>query len=153
MAVLSAAYYYPHAENGAVARRIDDFLRLQAHGAAALIALFDPTARAHGTEIAGRFPLRIVKSCSSLDAQALFAAVVTAFPAPVWQKLAGLAAGIAALTLLNMGRIAGLSWIGAHAPESFDAFHEEILPLALVGFACLAFAAWARWARRVPAPP
>ncbi|HEX6242960.1 MAG TPA: hypothetical protein VFZ61_18735, partial [Polyangiales bacterium] len=95
--------------------------------------------------IGGAFPLQIVKACSALDAQALFAAAALAFPTRWPRKLLGLCLGVALLTLLNLLRIACLYWVGLRAPDSFDAAHEEWLPAALVFAACVSFAGWARW--------
>jgi exosortase family protein XrtM len=124
------------------------FLALQARGAGALIRPFDDGAIVSGTKILGRFPLEIVRSCSSLDAQALYAATVLAFPARITGKLLGLALGIVVLTVLNMARIASLYFIGAGAPSVFDAAHEELLPFVLIAVACACFTAWAHWALR-----
>jgi len=49
------------------------------------------------------------------------------------------------LTALNMARIASLYFIGAGAPSVFDAAHEELFPLMLIGIACACFAVWAHW--------
>jgi exosortase/archaeosortase family protein len=148
MCLLYGAYYYPYAADSGMNRAIEAYLRLQTWAAGALIGLFDPAVHVRDTLIEGRFPLQIVKSCSSLDAQALFVATVLAFPARAWTKALGLLAGVLALTALNLTRIAGLYFVGIHAPASFDSIHEEFLPLLLVAFACAAFALWARWARR-----
>jgi exosortase family protein XrtM len=147
MGVLYGAYYYPYDAGSLVTRAIDVYLRLQAAGAGALIRIFDPAVDVSATLISGRFPIQIVKSCSSLDAQALFAATVLAFPARPWTKLVGLLAGVSALTALNLVRIASLYFVGVYAPSSFDSVHEELLPLLLVACACAAFAFWARWTR------
>ena len=111
-----------------------------------MIRLFDGEVSLQGTFISGRFPLEIVRSSSSLDAQALFAATVLAFPARASMKVLGLAAGSVALTTLNMVRIASLYFIGAEMPDIFDDAHEELFPLALVIMACVCFGAWVRWA-------
>jgi exosortase/archaeosortase family protein len=151
MLVLSAAYFRPYAEDSAPGRALQAYLWLQAHGAAALIALFDGAAAASGTTIGGRFPLRVVKACSSLDAQVLYAAAVLAFPVRWRMRALGVALGVAGITALNLGRIAGLYFVGALAPGWFDAIHEEVFPAALLGCALLGFALWARWVSRAAA--
>jgi len=143
---LHALYYYPYEAGSFAHALIDAFLRMQAAGSAALIRLFDGEVSLQGTIISGRFPLEIVRSCSSLDAQALFAATVLAFPARIPMKVLGLAAGSVALSALNMVRIASLYFIGADMPDIFDEARDELLPLALVVMACMCFGAWVRWA-------
>ena len=103
-----------------------------------------------GAVILGAFSLEVVRSCSSLDAQALYAATVLASPARWPTKLLGIGLGLAALTALNVGRIASLYFVGAHAPRSFDAVHEELFPLLLIVAACACFVAWLAWCARGP---
>jgi exosortase/archaeosortase family protein len=149
MIALYGLYYFPYAKGGTAQRFIAAFLELQARGAGALIRLFDAHAGVQGAVISGAFPLEVVRSCSSLDAQALYAATVLAFPAGSRARLLGIALGALALTALNMLRIAGLYFVGAHAPHAFDAVHEELFPLVLIAAACACLAAWlagsARW--------
>jgi exosortase/archaeosortase family protein len=148
MVLLNLAYFYPHAPNGTIEMVIDRYLQLQTHGASALIRLFDASASASGTLIHGRFLLRIVKSCSSLDAQALYIACVIAFPTKRWKRVVGSTVGAVGLTALNMARIAALYFVGALAPEAFDLIHEEVFPALLVGCACCGFALWVLWVGR-----
>ena len=82
-----------------------------------LIALFDGSASVDGTLIHGRFPLRIVKSCSALDAQVLYVAALIAFPASVRAKLFGVILGVIGLTGLNILRLTALYFVGGHAPS------------------------------------
>ncbi len=154
MSALYALYYFPYARDSLPDHMLQALLQGEAFAAGALIGLFDPTVSVHATTISGRFPLLIVRSCSSLDAQALYIGTVAAYPARLRSKLLGVTAGIALLMALNLLRIAALYFIGAHAPDWFDSLHEELFPLLLVLDACAAFASWAYWAnhdqRRVP---
>ena len=146
MALLYGAYYYPYAPGSPAFVAIQAYLVLLAHGAAAVIGLFDGSVRVSDTLIEGSFPLAIVKSCSALDAQALYAAAALAFPVRALLKVVGVLLGLLGLGALNLLRIAGLYFVGAHYPAAFDALHEEVLPLLLVLSACLLFVLWVRWA-------
>lgn len=146
MLALYGLYYYPYATGSAASELITGFLHAQAASSAALIGLFDSGVSASGTAIFGSFPLEVVRSCSSLDAQALYAATVLAFPSSWPRKLIGLSAGFISLTGLNIVRIASLYFVGARAPAAFDTVHEELFPFALIAVACVGFALWARWA-------
>jgi exosortase/archaeosortase family protein len=148
MVALYAAYYYPYEPDHPIAGLIQWYLRVLARAAGGLISFFDGDVSVEDTLISGRFPLLIVKSCSALDAQALYVGAVLAFPAPIKTKALGLAVGVIALTSFNVVRLAALYFVGAHVPGSFDTLHEEIWPLALVAVACAAFVAWTKWARR-----
>lgn len=150
MAALYGAYYYPYDEHGLAGRALAAYLRVQAKLAGMLIYLFDRSVSVAGTVVQGRFPIEIVKDCSSLDAQALLIAAVAAFPATRARRLAGVLAGVAVLNALNLLRIAGLYYVGVYARQHFDTIHEEVMPLLLIAAAALSFFAWLAWARSLP---
>jgi len=145
MLLLCTLFYYPYAPDSWPSQAIDAYLCLIAQASGWLIARFGQDVSVVGTSIAGVFPLQIVKTCSALDAQALYAAAALAFPASPARKALGLALGVTALTALNLARIVCLYLVGVHAPLRFDTIHEDWLPGALVLVACLTFAGWARW--------
>lgn len=150
MAALYGVYYYSYSENGLVDRALTAHLRVQAALAGMLIQVFDRSVSVAGTVVQGRFPIQIVKDCSSLDAQALLVAAVAAFPATRARRLAGVIAGVIVLNALNLLRIAGLYYVGVHAREHFDTVHEEVMPLFLIAAAALSFCVWITWARTLP---
>jgi exosortase/archaeosortase family protein len=147
MALLYGVYYYPYADDGFAGRLLDAYLRLQTAVAARFIWIFDPTTQAVGTSISGRFPIRIVKDCSSLDAQALLMGAVLAFPVRWGSRLIGVIAGSLALNTFNLARIAALYFVGVHRPREFDTIHEEVMPLLLIVAAACLFIVWAGWAQ------
>jgi exosortase/archaeosortase family protein len=142
LAALYALIYFPYGGAALPARLLGGYLRLEARVAGGLLALFDRTVSVRGDLIEGRFPLRIVLDCAALDAQAVFAAAVVAFPAPWPRKLKGLGAGLLVISLFNLVRIAFLYVVGARWPASFRAVHEEVMPVLLVVVVCGAFALW-----------
>jgi exosortase/archaeosortase family protein len=142
---LNALLYYPYRPEGIGAQLVARYLAMQAAVAGAVVALFDDAVVVKGAIILGRFPMHIVMECTALDAQALFAAFVISFQATGVQKLLGLVSGISLLWLLNALRIVVLYFIGLHWPATFRAMHEEVLALAFVAAALLAFALWTRW--------
>jgi exosortase/archaeosortase family protein len=150
--VLYGVLYFPYRSENLVVRGLEAYLRALASVAAGLIGLFDPTAGARGTVIEGRYPLQIVLDCSAADAQALFAGAVLAFPAGWRRKALGALAGVAGLNLVNLARIVFLYFVGVHWPRAFHTLHEEVIQLGFVLIAAGAFALWARWSRREPAP-
>lgn len=148
MLMFYAFYYYPHAQDGLVGRTLQLYLTVHARVVAVALGALGEQVSVHKTVITGRFTLQIVKSCSSLDAQALYIASVLAFPARAGVKLLGLSLGVLGLTLLNMTRIVILYFVGVDAPSQFETVHEELMPLTLVACACGGFFLWARWAGR-----
>ena len=150
---LYGVLYFPYQSETFVVRGLVAYLGALTRAAAAVIALFDPAARAQGTLIEGRFPLQIVLDCSAADSQALFLAAVLAFPAGWRPRLLGALGGLLALNLLNVARIVFLYFVGARWPAAFHILHEEVIQLLFVLLAAGAFAGWALWARRTfPSP-
>jgi exosortase H (IPTLxxWG-CTERM-specific) len=145
--------YYPYVPGGLCEQLIQRYLSLLAAVSAAIIALFDPAVLAKDALIVGRFPLRIVMECTALDAQALFAAFVLAFPASWKKKLLGIASGIGVLGSLNILRIVSLYYIGLHWPEAFSRMHEEVWALTLVVAALLCFLVWTQWIAKTTTAP
>ena len=148
MALLYATYYYPHRAGSLADGLINVYLRVQTWLAGVLIGAFDDSVSVTGTVLHGRFPLQIIKDCSSLDAQALLVGAILAFPAPRSRRLLGALLGALALNVVNLFRIASLYFIGVHARPYFDTAHEEILPLVLILTASLLFFGWTSWVRR-----
>jgi exosortase H (IPTLxxWG-CTERM-specific) len=144
-ALFYLALYYPHDRASLPARLLGQYVELQARLAAGLVRLFDRGVTVSGNLITGRFSLAIILDCAAIDAQALYAATVLAFPAPWRRKLAGLAAGLAVITAVNLVRIATLYFVGVHWPRTFDFLHEDLFQLGIVAAACASFALWALW--------
>lgn len=151
LVVGGAAYailYFPYPEGSLPVRALTGYLRLVAHASAIAVWPFDHTVVASGDLVEGRFSLRIVLDCAALDAHALFAAAVLAFPAPVALRLWGVIAGGLGLAAVNVGRIAILYVVGIWWPTAFHRMHEEVLQLTIVLAAFLAFLVFILWAQR-----
>ena len=107
-----------------------------------------------GTEIrSGRFAVEIENGCNGVEAALLFVSAVLAFPAPWRRRLAGLAAGFAAIQVLNFVRVVSLFWIGSHRPALFSSSHTVLWQSAVVLASVLLFLAWASWSGRKSAEP
>jgi exosortase H (IPTLxxWG-CTERM-specific) len=97
-----------------------------------------------GTEIrSGAFAVQIENGCNGVEAALLFGSAVLAFPASWKRRVAGLAAGFAAIQALNLVRVVSLFWIGAHRPSLFDSSHTVIWQSAVVLASVLLFLFWA----------
>jgi exosortase/archaeosortase family protein len=136
---LLLAYCFPYKEYGISERCFDVFLRGYARLAYLPIHLFDPSAFLVGNEIHGRFAVRIIKGCDAMEAKILFAAAIVAFPALWRRRLAMLAAGLGALTLLNVLRITSLYAVGTALPAKVEFLHLEVWPFVMVTVATLLF--------------
>jgi exosortase/archaeosortase family protein len=143
-----AALYFPYPPGSFPVRALAWYLRQVARASGALVWLFDRQVFTSGDLVEGAFSLRIVLDCAALDAQALFAAAVLAFPARWWRRALGLLVGSALLALVNVGRIVLLYAAGIWWPDAFHILHEEILQLAIVLTAVCSFLAWIVWVQR-----
>ena len=147
MATTYAVFYFPYPAGSFPVRLLNWYLRTIASASAIGARLFDPTASASGDIVGGRFSLRIVLDCGALDAQALFAATVAAFPVPWRRRLVGVIAGSALIATFNIGRIVSLYAIGLFWPSAFHAAHEEVFQFGIIAVAFGAFWIWTVWAR------
>jgi exosortase/archaeosortase family protein len=145
-AVFYLALYYPYDPASLPARLLGRYVEVQARLAGELVRLFDRAVTVSGNLITGRFSLAIVLDCAAIDAQALFAATVLAFPASWRRRVAGLAAGLAMITAVNLVRIAILYFVGVRWPRYFDFLHEDLFQFGIIAAACASFGLWALWA-------
>jgi exosortase/archaeosortase family protein len=149
---LLTLYSFPYAEHGVREDFFARYLAVYARLAGLVLRLFDSGVRVVGNDIVGRTSLTVAKNCDAMDVTLLFVAAIVAFPAPWKRRVLGIAAGCAALTLVNVLRIASLYFVDLRWPSAFETIHAEVWPLAIVVLAASAFLAWSRWAQAAPAP-
>ena len=150
---LLAAYSFPYAQHGVREDWFARYLAVYARLAGGVLRLFDGGVRVVGNDIVGRTSLTVAKNCDAMDVSLLFAAAVVAFPARWSRRLVGLCVGVAALTAVNVLRIASLYFVDLRWPSAFETIHAEVWPLALVAFAAAAFLVWSRWAQATAPVP
>lgn len=144
---LLTIYSFPYAEHGVREDWFSRYLAIYAQLAGLVLRIFDPAVRVVGNDIVGRTSLIVAKNCDAMDVSLLFASAIVAFPARWSRRLAGIGAGVLALTTINVLRIASLYYVDLHWPSAFDVIHAEVWPLALVALAVVAFLWWSRWAQ------
>jgi exosortase/archaeosortase family protein len=143
--VFHTVLFFPYAQDALVLKALDWYLSQLTRVCGWVIHFFDPTATTQQLEIVGRFSLRIVIDCAALDVQSLFVAAVLAFPATIKQRLLCSVLGCLAITMVNICRIVTLYLVGVHAPGSFKIVHEEVMAIAMVFAALLAFLSFIWW--------
>jgi exosortase/archaeosortase family protein len=139
-----AVYHFPYAEGGWARGAFAAYLRGYARLAGLVIRLFDHQSHVVGDVIAGRFSMQIVKGCDAVDAKIILITAVLAFPAPLRQRLTGIAFGLVFLTGLNVLRLTTLYFVGIYAPSSFELLHLEVWPIAIILAAVACFFGWTR---------
>lgn len=147
MLVFYSVLYFPYGDGSLPARLINHYLGMLARVSGGLLSLFDSSVSVQGEFIMGRQPLQIVLDCAALDALALFAATVLAFPAPPRMKVTGFVVGGAIIWGFNVLRIVILYVAGVKWPQLFDLLHEDIMALLLVLVSVGCFAVWAALSR------
>jgi exosortase/archaeosortase family protein len=153
--VLFVVYCFPYGEHGLSETWFHSYLAGYARMAGGLISLIDPTAQVLGTEIHGRYAVKIVKSCDAMETNILFSAAVLAFPSTWQRRIVALLLGLALLGSINLLRIFSLYVVGLIRPGAVEVLHLDIWPMVMVAAATLAFlgaAVFLRKAREEAAP-
>ena len=119
-----------------------------ADGAIAWLATAGVPLLRQGTLVmhAQGFVTEVHQSCTALLPAVLLAVGIGMHPRgrPI-QKLVGLLLGMVIVVLVNQCRLAGVIWVGVHAPQWFALVHEWLAPAGLVGLTTAYGLAWA-WA-------
>lgn len=148
MVAFYAALFHPYPEASLPGRMLSAYLKLTARGSGALLGWFGEPVSVEGATVLGRFPFVVVLDCAALDAQALYAAAVLAFPAPPARKLIGLVGGLTGIWAINVLRLVTLYHAGVHSRELFNVLHEELMVMLVILSVCGLFVVWAWWSRR-----
>jgi len=146
--LLVASYFVvaSHPVNDAI---IVPFTAGVARASAAILGAIGEKVSVEGTEIrSSLFAVNIENGCNGIETALLFGSAVLAFPAPWPRRLVGLAAGFAAIQLINLVRVVSLFWIGAHRPEFFSSSHTVLWQSIVVLCGVLLFLAWASRAQQ-----
>ncbi|WP_375433832.1 exosortase X [uncultured Hymenobacter sp.] len=118
---------------------------LRALGFPASIATYKSTTLLMGQQVA----VYVGDSCNGLVLYALFMGFVLAYPGPVKHKLWFIPAGILAIYLLNVVRVAALAVNYLYSYRTVDFNHHYTFTFVVYG--CI-FLLWMLWARRLALP-
>ena len=88
------------------------------------------------------FNLNIKRGCDAIEATALFASAVLAFPVPFRKKILGLIIGIITLVIVNFIRIITLFITGLKHPALFSFMHDQIWQIIYIAIAVLLLLLW-----------
>jgi exosortase/archaeosortase family protein len=128
-----------------VAQGLQHLLNLDARLASSLLnGLGESSHASQNHVVAPSFAIAVNPECSAGDMMALFSATLLAIPVPWMRRIAGIAAGILFIALLNMLRIVTVFWTGVHHPTFFTTLHEELWPGLLVLALLLLILGWCR---------
>jgi exosortase H (IPTLxxWG-CTERM-specific) len=116
----------------------------------ALVTLFDGNVVAAGKVMrstANGFAVSIEAGCNGVEATIVLLAAMLAFPAPLKNKLIGIAAGIVAVQGLNVVRVISLFYLGQWNFDLFELAHLYVWQ-ALIMLDVLIV--WLIWVRTLP---
>ena len=119
-----------------------------------MAALFDPGVTSSGAVIldhASGFGVRIVAGCNGVEAMLVLAAAILAFPSSWGKRLAGLAAGFAAVQGLNLVRVVSLFYLGRWNFAVFEFAHLYLWQALIMLDVVVVWLLWLRWIHRAPA--
>jgi len=110
----------------------------------AILRLLGEPVSVTGTTISGGgFGVNIENGCNGIETALLFVSAVLAFPSPWRARLAGAAAGLFAIEIVNLVRVVSLYWIGHRHPALFQSSHTVIWQSLVVLFGVVLFFVWA----------
>jgi exosortase H (IPTLxxWG-CTERM-specific) len=98
--------------------------------------------------ISGKFSISIAMGCDAIEAMALFAIAVIAFPGKIKHKIIGVVSGIFILYLLNQVRIISLFLVGIYYRKAFELMHVEVWQFLFIIFAIALWIIWIKWTRK-----
>jgi exosortase family protein XrtM len=86
--------------------------------------------------------LRVTRGCEGVEMFLLLIAAIAAFPASLRQRLRGLLEGSVLAYALTITRLMALHYILRYVPQTWEALHGLILPLAPIALLSLYFLHW-----------
>jgi exosortase H (IPTLxxWG-CTERM-specific) len=101
-----------------------------------------------GTITSPNFSVSIARGCDAVEAMALFASALLAFPSKWLPKIIGLFAGVAILFSLNIVRIMSLFLTGLYYPKAFEFMHVEVWQVLFILFAVGLWIFWIKLTRK-----
>jgi exosortase H (IPTLxxWG-CTERM-specific) len=114
---------------------------------------FDPRVASMGATLyspANGFSVTILSGCNGVEAMIVLLSAIVAYPASWKRRLAGLAAGVLAIQLLNIVRIVSLFYIGQWNLAVFEWAHLYAWQALIMLDALIV---WLLWLRTLPREP
>ena len=135
---------------------VEPWTALVARTATSAMKTFDPGVVADGSTItqpSNGFAVTILAGCNGIEAMIILAAALLAYPAPLKHKVLGLAAGIAAIQVLNLVRIVSLFYIGQWNRDVFEWAHLYAWQVLIMLDALVVWLLWLKTLPRAPSRP
>jgi exosortase H (IPTLxxWG-CTERM-specific) len=127
-----------------------------ARGTAALVRTFDPGVTSFGrvlTSSRNGFAISIESGCNGVEAALILVCAMLAFPAPWRLRGIGIAAGLAAVQVLNVVRLVSLFYLGQWDRAAFEWAHLYLWQGLIMLDVLLVWLVWMSAVRRRQASP
>lgn len=133
---------------------VRDFLQLDAYYTGAVVEWSVWLIQLIGIEVRAQGPMLFIENailevkfgCNGLEAIMLYTAAVLAYPACAKARVIGIVAGSLFLQVLNLIRIAILSWVLVNEQQYFGIMHEYITQSIMIALAFFAFVTYLYYA-------
>jgi exosortase/archaeosortase family protein len=137
-----------------VATALQNHLQAAEQGIAGLSTWLAQRAGSEASVVNGNYisvsgvMLNINHECTGVFVLFVLVSFIGAYPARLGAKALGIAVGVAALSLVNVIRIATLVRVVEFYPQAFVYFHEYIWQGAFLMLVTLYAISWVEWVRR-----
>ena len=131
--------------------QVDGFSGRLALVSASLIRLFGGVCVQHAAMLAvpaKNFAMEVRDGCNGVNVVILLWSAMVAYPVSWNWKLAGMAAGLAAIQILKVLRLISLFYLGQYSPSIFEFAHLYLWETLIILDAIVVFAAWTRYAEK-----
>ena len=92
------------------------------------------------------YSINVVDGCNGIYATAILISGIIAYPSNLKAKAWGVPAGVAAVFVLNLGRVISLFYLGRSFPDIFNEVHVYVWQPVIILWAIIVWHFWSRWA-------
>lgn len=92
--------------------------------------------------ISARVQLEVVRGCDGAGVLFFLVSAMVVGSASWTGKLLGVLGAVGLIYSMNLVRLTGLYFVAAYRPDWFLPLHSLFVPVAMIGIACLFYAAW-----------
>lgn len=92
------------------------------------------------------YSINVVDGCNGVYATAILISGIIAYPSRLKSKAWGIPAGVAAVFVLNLGRVISLFYLGRSYPDIFHEVHVYVWQPIIILWAILVWHFWSGWA-------
>ncbi|MDH3892411.1 MAG: exosortase H [candidate division Zixibacteria bacterium] len=109
--------------------------------------IFGAGARVMGNSLmTSDYSINVVDGCNGIYATAILVSGIIAYPSRLKAKAWGIPVGVAAVFVLNLGRVISLFYLGRSYPNIFNEVHVYVWQPIIILWAIFVWHFWSRWA-------